>query len=55
MGRRWIMVELGEHCHTHIVPRLKKVIDGQDPGGITKAVNWQAAAVSAITGWPRRC
>lgn len=41
MGRRWIMVELGEHCHTHIVPRLKKVIDGDDPGGITKAVNWR--------------
>ena len=41
MGRRWIMVELGEHCHTHIIPRLKKVIDGDDPGGITKAVNWQ--------------
>ncbi|MGE4530356.1 MAG: site-specific DNA-methyltransferase [Acidithiobacillus sp.] len=41
MGRRWIMVELGEHCHTHIIPRLKKVIDGEDPGGITKAVNWQ--------------
>ena len=41
MGRRWIMVELGEHCHTHIVPRLKKVIDRQDPGGITKAVNWR--------------
>lgn len=41
MGRRWIMVELGEHCHTHIIPRLKKVIDGEDPGGITEAVNWQ--------------
>jgi adenine-specific DNA-methyltransferase len=41
MGRRWIMVELGEHCHTHILPRLKKVIDGEDPGGITKAVNWK--------------
>ena len=41
IGRRWIMVELGEHCHTHIVPRLKKVIDGEDQGGITKAVNWQ--------------
>lgn len=41
MGRRWIMVELGEHCHTHIIPRLKKVIDGEDSGGITKAVNWQ--------------
>jgi adenine-specific DNA-methyltransferase len=41
MGRRWIMVELGEHCQTHIIPRLKKVIDGDDPGGITEAVNWQ--------------
>ncbi len=41
MGRRWIMVELGEHCHTHIIPRLNKVIDGEDPGGITKAVNWK--------------
>jgi adenine-specific DNA-methyltransferase len=41
MGRRWIMIELGEHCQTHIIPRLKKVIDGEDQGGISKAVNWQ--------------
>jgi len=41
MGRRWIMVELGEHCHTHIVPRLRKVIDGEDPGGITEAAGWK--------------
>ncbi|WP_333874932.1 site-specific DNA-methyltransferase [Methylobacter sp.] len=41
MGRRWIMVELGNHCETHIVPRLKKVITGEDQGGISKAVNWQ--------------
>ncbi len=41
MGRRWIMIELGEHCHTHIIPRLKKLIDGEDKGGITQAVNWQ--------------
>lgn len=41
MGRRWIMVELGDHCETHIVPRLKKVIDGEDPGGITEAVGWK--------------
>ncbi|MGP1691911.1 MAG: hypothetical protein ACTS6O_05325 [Giesbergeria sp.] len=40
MGRRWIMVELGEHCHTHIAPRLQKVIDGQDPGGVTQATGW---------------
>ncbi len=41
MGRRWIMVELGEHCHTHIIPRLQKVIDGEDKGGVTEATNWQ--------------
>lgn len=41
MGRRWIMVELGEHCHTHIIPRLQKVVDGTDQGGISKAVGWQ--------------
>lgn len=41
MNRRWIMIELGEHCHTHIIPRLKKVIDGEDNGGITEAVNWK--------------
>jgi adenine-specific DNA-methyltransferase len=41
MGRRWIMVELGEHCHTHIIPRMKKVIDGEDLGGITEVVGWQ--------------
>lgn len=41
MERRWIMVELGDHCDTHIVPRLKKVIDGTDPGGITEVVDWK--------------
>ena len=41
MGRRWIMVELQETCHTHIIPRLQKVIDGEDKGGISEAVNWQ--------------
>jgi adenine-specific DNA-methyltransferase len=40
MGRRWIMVELGEHCHTHIIPRMKKVIDGEDKGGVTETVEW---------------
>jgi adenine-specific DNA-methyltransferase len=41
MGRRWIMVELGEHIHTHIIPRLTKVIDGADLGGVTEAAGWQ--------------
>lgn len=41
MGRRWIMVELGEHCHTCVIPRLRKVIDGTDEGGVTESVGWQ--------------
>lgn len=41
MGRRWIGIELGDHCHTHCLPRLMKVVDGEDPGGITEAVGWK--------------
>lgn len=41
MGRRWIMVELEDTCDTHLTPRLKKVIDGEDPGGITKTLDWR--------------
>jgi adenine-specific DNA-methyltransferase len=41
MGRRWIMVELGDHAHTYIIPRLHKVIDGEDSGGVTEATGWQ--------------
>lgn len=49
MRRRWIMVELGEHCHTHIIPRLRKVIDGQDQGGITEAAGWTGNGGGMIT------
>jgi adenine-specific DNA-methyltransferase len=35
------MVELGEHCHTHIVPRLQRVIEARDTAGITRAVDWK--------------
>lgn len=41
MGRRWVMVELESSCHTHIIPRLKKVVDGEDKGGITESVGWE--------------
>jgi len=41
MGRRWIMVELEDTCHTHIIPRLTKVINGEDPGGVTKSTEWK--------------
>ncbi len=41
MGRKWIGIELGDHCDTHCVPRLQKVCDGTDQGGISKAVEWK--------------
>ena len=41
MGRRWIMIELGEHCQTHIAPRLRKVIDGDDNGGVSQSMEWR--------------
>ena len=39
MGRRWIGIEMGEHAATHCLPRLQKVIAGEQ-GGISKAVGW---------------
>jgi len=41
IGRRWIMVEVHDHINTLIVPRLQKVINGSDQGGISKAVDWK--------------
>lgn len=41
MGRKYIVVELGNHAYTHCVPRLKKVIDGKDPGGISEQEKWK--------------
>jgi len=41
MGRKWIMVELGDHCHTHCMPRLQSVCNGIDQSGISKEENWK--------------
>jgi adenine-specific DNA-methyltransferase len=40
MGRRWIGIEMGEHARTHCLPRLAKVVEGEQ-GGISQAVGWQ--------------
>jgi adenine-specific DNA-methyltransferase len=41
MGRRWIMVELGNHCNDLILPRLRSVVDGVDARGISKMTSWK--------------
>lgn len=38
MGRRWIGIEEGEHALTLAHPRLCRVVDGNDPTGITRDV-----------------
>lgn len=40
LKRRWIGVELGEHCFSHVIPRLTKVVNGHDYGGITEKCDW---------------
>jgi adenine-specific DNA-methyltransferase len=40
MGRRWIGIEMGDHAVTHCLPRLQKVIDGEQ-GGISEFVGWK--------------
>lgn len=40
MGRRYIGIEMGEHCISHCVPRLRKVIEGEQ-GGVSEAENWK--------------
>lgn len=40
MGRRWIGIEMGEHARSHCLPRLRKVVEGEQ-GGISQAVGWQ--------------
>ena len=40
MGRRYIGIEMGDHAKTHVIPRLEKVIDGEQ-GGISTNAEWQ--------------
>jgi len=40
MGRKWIGVESGDHLTTLAEPRLRRVVDGADPTGITSAVGF---------------
>ena len=39
MARRFIGIEMGEHARTHCLPRLQKVVEG-DQGGISASVGW---------------
>jgi len=45
MGRRWVTAEiLPSTVEQFTQPRLTKVVNGEDPGGITKSVDWQGGS-----------
>jgi adenine-specific DNA-methyltransferase len=55
MGRRWIMVELGEHSHTHIVPRRAKSLMVLTLVGLPRRLTGGAGVAFAITNSPPHC
>lgn len=38
--RRWIMIEIGQHCESTTLPRLRKVVEGTDTGGVSESSGW---------------
>ncbi len=40
MGRRWVGIERGPHVDTLCLPRLRRVVDGEDTAGVTRAFGW---------------
>lgn len=49
MRRRWITVERSvETVEEFILPRLRQVIEGADPGGVTSTVSWTGGGDFAV-------
>ena len=44
MQLRWITIEMGEHAKSHTAPRLKSVVEGTDPSGISIDVGWKGGS-----------
>ena len=44
MERKGGGIELGNHAYTHCKVRLDRIVNGEDAGGITKAVNWEGGS-----------
>ncbi len=40
LGRRYVGIEIGDHAVTHVVERLRAVVDGEQ-GGISTELGWQ--------------
>jgi len=40
-SRRWIGIERGDHVNALCFPRLRRVVDGDDASGVTRALGWK--------------
>lgn len=49
LNRRWVMIEQGEHLHTHIVPRIASILNGTDTGGIQPYARGDAFALLPLS------
>lgn len=41
MGRKWIMVEMGDHAKSHIIPRLKNIIGRKNKTLVDEMISWK--------------
>jgi adenine-specific DNA-methyltransferase len=41
MRRQWIGIEQGTHVDELCIPRLRRVVDGEDRSGVTRAAAWE--------------
>ena len=48
MGRRWVGIEEGAHFDDLCVPRLRRVVDGHDMTGVTRAAGWTGGGGFAV-------
>jgi adenine-specific DNA-methyltransferase len=48
MGRRWVGIEKGDQLWDLCVPRLRRVVDGLDNGGVTSEYDWRGGGGFAV-------
>ena len=48
MGRPWITIEAGPQGLSHIAPRLRRIVDGADPTGVTAATGWAGGGAFVV-------
>jgi len=53
MKRQYIGIEIGNHVESIVLPRLRKVIEGE-AGGISKNVNWHGGGSFKYKNWSQK-